>query len=718
MVKILSKKFLSVLFCVFLLSSIVSPFFNILLSRFENQSLSEVDLNYSGYSDIELSFIPEIDYDSLNENWYNPKINMLIISPNETDFIDALKPLRDWKNEKGVKTIILSNYSLYEGVDTPEKIRNMIKTYYEKEEIQWVLLAGDAEANKIPIRNVFNPDVLRWGEGANELVGNENYKPTDYYYADLTGSWDSDEDGKFGEAPQDNLFGLDEISWDPEVYVGRLPANDASELELMVNKTVNYEKNPLKGEWMGRMLLAGGISSTNPPEDEARLTQHIWENYLFPNTNFTHLYRTTSSFTPNEAPVPNDEDTLTRNNLRSRVNTGYSTILFAGHGTDAQFSDVVSTYYTSSDSAVSANDYMPSLFYVDACSTSTYDTNDNSIGEILIKRALGGAIGYIGGLRTTWYFQYDENLEKLNRGNAKLFWKEFFQEKKYQQGRALFDSKVSYLMSDYYTQGSGSIQKDFERKQLLTYSLLGDPEVDVYTAVPKSARDPFTEDLYEAQLVSLTITNEDNITVPYARIHFTTADGKYHTAYADRDGVAKVRLPAQANETYNVTITGHNLIPSYYNFTTLPDEVTPSLYSVECLPHNPSTSNSIYFNIDINETRSGVERVLLLISQNDFDTYSYYSLINDLDENEKDVVLNIDKKNPGIYSYFIIARDYANNTNVFYTADFSFTIPKPIIEYVFLISLFTIIGVIGVSVLLVLKNLGIFSRNIDGSVEH
>jgi hypothetical protein len=692
----------------------LSPLFVNAFSLFINQRNDKVDLVYSGYSDVELSFIPEIDYTSLNDNWYNPKVNMLIISPNETDFIDALKPLKDWKNDKGVKTIILSNFTLYEGVDTQEKIRNMIKSYYEKEDIQWVLLAGDAQSNKIPIRNVFNPDVLRWGEGAHELVGNEYYKPTDYYYADLTGSWDNDEDGDYGEAPQDNTFGLDEISWEPEVYVGRLPASDASELELMVNKTVRYEKNPLRGEWMGRMLLAGGISSMIPPEDEARLTQYIWEHYLFPDTNFTHLYRTTSSFTPTEAPAPNDEDTLTRTNLRSRVNIGYSTMLFAGHGTDAHFSDVVSTYFTSGDAAISANDYMPSLVYVDACSTSTYDINDNSIGETLIKRTLGGAIGYIGGLRTTWYYQYDANLEKLNRGNAKLFWKEFFQQKKYQQGRALYDSKVSYIKSDYYR--GGVLHPDAERKNLLTYCLLGDPEVDVYTAVPKLASDPFTKDIYEAQLVSITITNEDNVTIPYARIHFTTIDGKYHTVYADQNGLAKFRLPAQANETYNVTITGHNLIPSFFNFTTLTDDITPSLHSVECLPQNPSTSNSIYFNINIDEDRSGVERVLLLVSQNDFDNYSHYSLINDFDDNENEIVLNVNKMNPGIYSFFIVARDYANNTNVFYGDGFSFTIPKPIMEYVFLVSLFSIIGVVSVSVLLVFKNLQTYSRITDGSV--
>jgi len=59
----------------------------------------------------------------------------------------------------------------------------------------------------------FKPDLIRWGEGETETVGGDYYKPTDYYYADLNGSWDSDGDGRWGEAPQDNTHSIDEISW-------------------------------------------------------------------------------------------------------------------------------------------------------------------------------------------------------------------------------------------------------------------------------------------------------------------------------------------------------------------------------------------------------------------------------------------------------------------------------------------------------------------------
>ena len=191
-----------------------------------------------------------------------------------------------------------------------------------------------AKNNLIPIREVYNPDTINYG-GSEYSGYNDYYKPTDYYYADLTGTWDSDGDGNWGEAPHDNSYGLDEISWSPDVYVGRFPADNALELEIMVNKTLKYELNPEVGDWMNRMLLAGGISDTTfqaPPdgEDESVLTTYIWQNYVTSEMNFTHLWRSTY-YTP-----PDPKEPLTSTSFKDEIDTGYSTVTFAGHGTPHQ----------------------------------------------------------------------------------------------------------------------------------------------------------------------------------------------------------------------------------------------------------------------------------------------------------------------------------------------------------------------------------------------
>lgn len=704
MARLRIEKVLSFTIFLFILFSVLAQ--NILINSINNRdftSNNKIELSNS-IPTIDLSILPDIDYETLNNTWYEPHIEMLIITPDDQNFIDAVTPLMNWKNEKGVKTIIISNFSLYEGSDNASKIRNMIKEYYEQENIRWVLLAGDAEDNLIPIREVYNPDVIELEE-TEYSNWDDYYKPTDYYYADLDGIWDEDGDGNWGESPAFNSHGIDEISWEPEVYVGRLPADNAIELALMVNKTIMYEKDPDIGNWMNKMLLAGGVSDfySDPPEDEARLTEYVWQQYTQNYMNFTHLVKTTLNFIPEIPPTPNQQDVLNHNNFRAEFNSGYSTVFFAGHGDPFQFTDASgSAFYTDTDASNSLNFNNSSLVYADACTTSPYDKNDNNIGEILIKQDGSGAIGYIGGIRVTWYIEGDTNLEKVNRGNAKLFWKEFFEGKKFQQGRALYDSKVSYMNSDYFKRGATSMEKEYQRKNVLAYNLLGDPEVDVYTNIPAEVPNYFSDTYYEGQLISLVIKDNLGRVIPYARVHIRATDGKYRTVYADIDGVVKFRLPIQASETYNMTITGHNLIPSYYNFTTQSDSYDPSLLDLECIPENPSVSDNICFNIQGYDNQSGIESIFLILTNDNFKSYSYYGTSNDFEEDSDEFSLVLNKLEPGKYSYMIVARDYTNKTKIFFEEDYNFSIKTPMMNYTLIVITMMMIGLAGVSFFIIL----------------
>ncbi|MBY8987082.1 MAG: hypothetical protein KGD61_01410 [Candidatus Lokiarchaeota archaeon] len=660
---------------------------------------------------IDLSQLPEIDYSMLNTAWNDQKIEMLIIV-NDSSFINAATPLMEWKNEKGVKTIVLSNYSVYEGRDKAEKIRNMIKDFYEKENIKWVLLAGDAEDDLIPIREVYNPDVVVVGGESEYSTWDENYKPTDFYYADLTGSWDDNNNSIWGESVEYNEE-TDEISWIPEVYVGRLPASNPSELSAMINKTLKYETDPFLGNWTNKMLLAGGVSSFSPPEDEARLTEYIWENYVIDEMNFTQLTKTTSSFTPSIPVLPNSLDSLNVTSFRNEFNSGYSTVIIAGHSDPTKITDDShETYYNNADALSSSNVDMPSLFYADACTTSSYDKGDYSIGERLIIRADSGAIGYIGGLRVNWYFDYDENLEKLNRANAKLFWKEFFAEKKFQQGRALYDSKVTYMDSDYFVRGDASMTQEWQRKNVLTYNLLGDPELDIYTKVPTQVPNFFSGNIYEGQCMSFQVKDNLGRIVPRARINLRTLNGKYRTVYSDINGFVDFRLPPEANENYSVIITGHNVIPSYFNFTTLPDTDIPELLTVTRIPLNPTVTDNILFSFTTSDNNSGIESVFFLLSNNNFSVFSLNRLNNDFNENKQEFNITLNKLEPGEYSYVVITRDYTNKTSVFYEDNLNFSIPKPITDYMLIVASIMIVGLVGISIVVVIIGMKRHKKNI------
>ncbi len=669
------------------------------------------NLKISAIPEIDLSQLPEINYTALDAAWNDQKIEMLIIV-NDSSFIDAVTPLTEWKNQKGVKTIILSNFSSYEGKDKEERIRNMIKDFYEKENIQWVLLAGDAEEDLIPIREVYNPDVVEVGGESEYSTWDDYYKPTDFYYADLTGTWDDNNNSDWGESAENNGE-IDEISWIPEVYVGRLPASNPTELSVMINKTLKYETDPYVGDWMNKMLLAGGISSYSPPEDEARLTEYIWENYVANETNFTHLAKTTSSFTPTIPLSPNSFGSLNSTSFRDEFNSGYSTVMIAGHSDPTQITDDShEVYYRNTDALSSVNINMPSLFYADACTTSSYDKGDNSIGERSIIRAESGAIGYIGGLRVNWYYDYDEELEKLNRANAKLFWREFFVEKKFQQGRALYDSKVTYMNSDYFVRGDASMEQEWQRKNMLTYNLLGDPELDVYTKIPAEVPNYFSGNIYEGQCISFQVKDDLERVVPRARINLRTLSGKYRTVYSDVNGYVDFRLPTGAYENYSVIITGHNVIPSYFNFTTLPDTDIPELLAVNHLPLNPTTKDNVLFSFNASDNHSGIESVFFLLSKNNFSDFSLHRLYNDFNKNKQEFNITLNKLEPGEYSYLVITRDYTNKTSIFYEDNLEFSIPKPLIDYVLIIASIMIVGLVGISIAVVIIGMKRHKKNI------
>lgn len=689
---------------ILLLILVVSSIFFFSQFFFESgSSVATSRIKFTSFnSTIDLTYLPPTN----QITWNDPKTEMLIITPNDTQFIDAIKPLKEWRESIGVKTEILSNFSEYDGVDTAEKIRNMIKDYYEKENIQWVLLAGDAEGSLIPIRYVYNPDTVLVGDS--EAVGSSTSKPTDFYYSSLRGNWDGDGDGIFGESEAYASNGIDEINWVPDVYVGRLPADSASELSIMVNKTLKYESDPSIGDWMNSMLLAGGVSSyknaVDPDEDEARLTEYIWQNYVISESNFTHLTRTTSNFTPSVPPLPNILNPLNTTSFVDEFNSGYSTVIIAGHADPSRIMDDDGTvFYRNTHALVSSNVHMPSLFYADACSTSTYDVNDNSIGEILINRAEAGAIGYIGGLRVTWYWDEDHNLEKLNRGNAKLFWQQFFEEEKYRQGQALFDSKVAYLESDFFTgdrEDKSTIRYEWERKNVLSYNLLGDPIVDIYTKRPINAQNPFEDYYFAGQIINTTVKNINSKPVPYARVHFTSTNGSYHTEYADQEGQVIVRLPDRSYENYSIVITGHNLIPSNFSIRTIPDMIKPEIVHVSYFPLEPTVSDNMKFNVNLNENESGIESLFLLVSTNDMKTYEFHQYLNLWNQTRTQFKFTLNKLEPGDYTIMFVARDYCNNI-IIGDQIITFIVDLPLIPIVVLSVL--IVSLISISFVVIFK---------------
>ena len=136
------------------------------------------------------------------------------------------------------------------GNDLQEQIRNFLREYYSLWNIHFLLIIGDI--NTVPMRYCYpNPenhefDIFDFTSGE---------VPTDYYYADLSSSdeesWDLDGDGFYGEYTQD------QPDFVAEIYVGRIPINDISNIQYTLNKIVEYEEDT--GSWKHNALHAGAF---------------------------------------------------------------------------------------------------------------------------------------------------------------------------------------------------------------------------------------------------------------------------------------------------------------------------------------------------------------------------------------------------------------------------------------------------------------------------
>ncbi len=202
----------------------------------------------------------------------NSAFDMVIIAPSK--FSRPLQKLVDHKNDFGVNTTLKKTEEIYDenpGVDKPEKIKYFIKDAIETDGIKYVLLVGGMKSYIFGTgRDDANQGTISWHipvRYSNLNDGYENGFISDLYYADIYdgegnfSSWDSNENGVFAEW---DAFEKDIIHLYPDVYLGRLPCRNKIEVKIMVNKIINYEKEPANPSWFNTMVVVGGESFDDP----------------------------------------------------------------------------------------------------------------------------------------------------------------------------------------------------------------------------------------------------------------------------------------------------------------------------------------------------------------------------------------------------------------------------------------------------------------------
>jgi len=354
---------------------------------------------------------------SSNSNEYD----MVIIAP--YIFSDELQPLIDHKNEYGIRTVLKTTniiYDEYDGRDEAEQIKYCIKDMIETHTIEYVLLVGGR------IGQSFQWHIPPRYSNVDDGFMHKKFL-SDLYFSDIYDEqmdfedWDSNENNILSEWYVDESETRDIMDLKPDIALGRLPCRNEQDVEIVVDKIIEYETTSYEQSWLKNALLIGG--DTNPGfgdpfplegETDCNYTAQLLKNY-----SITKLF-------VSDGTLNGYDDVI------SEINNGHGFLLFHGHGlqnglfTHTQHGEQIPIFHTNNISELSNTGMYP-IMVVGCCLTTEFDVGiynflqifknlkqhhhfqtwkyecvSEVLGWNLIKKENAGMIAYIGDSSTAW----------------------------------------------------------------------------------------------------------------------------------------------------------------------------------------------------------------------------------------------------------------------------------------------------------------------------
>lgn len=376
-------------------------------------------------------------------------------------------PLKNYYDSIGINTRIATTDSIY-SVMTGDGIRTRIRNYiiqeYQTNSIEYVLLGGDV--SKIGARGFYCYVVSGSGYEDDGI-------PADLYYSALDGNFDEDGDGIFGEALQDSVDLL------PEVAIGRFPVETADELELLVNKTIQYQKYPIISDMNKVVLLGENLLDTpltmgqdylalliDNHNDNGYTTSGIPSATNFIDTIYDQ-WNIAGGFPSYEWDMPE---------LTTAINAGSSFIYHVGHSAELymmRMSDMELDNTTFS--SLNGTDHSYGLLYSHGCMCGSFDWND-CIAELslLLENYL---VACVVNSRYGWFNegQTEGPSQHLNREFVNAIYNPSIKERRI--GQAFMMSKIATAP---WVDLAGEFEFGAQRWVHYDNNLLGDPALRMW----------------------------------------------------------------------------------------------------------------------------------------------------------------------------------------------------------------------------------------------
>jgi len=286
--------------------------------------------------------------------------NPVILSIRHTDHgsYEAIKPLLDWHANNGQPYIAYRFNSGFAVADTD--IKNLIAREFAKyPTLMYVIIWGDIS-------------YMPWHLSDSAVTSGEKI-PGDYWYSLLAG---------------DDLY--------PEVAVGRMSVDTATEFQDAVTKTLSYLNTP-EGWWSDNVLLIAHKQYA-PSEYQENQESIRSASYNYPLI-FSHLYG---------ASTANKGDSATNEQVNRAINNRIGIVDYRGHGGATGWADwnVAGQYYSTASALSLANTIKP-VFFAICCETAHLDKTEQTLSEAFAKPLSIGAVNYFGASRSSYRPQND-----------------------------------------------------------------------------------------------------------------------------------------------------------------------------------------------------------------------------------------------------------------------------------------------------------------------
>ncbi len=409
-------------------------------------------------------------------------------------FKKEISSLVKWKQQRGLNVEV---FTLTEAGGTKESIKKFIQQYYDSHEVKPTYLL---------------------------TIGNKTTMPT---YMESTASGSAASDWQYTL-----LSGNDNI---PDLFYGRLVADDEKELTTQIDRWIAYEKAPeLGAAWYHDAMTIASPDGSGPSDKE--YAEQIQEALK------SHTYKFADSFF-------NSTDTATAANISDAALQGRSWISYFGHGSGTSWASTNDTF-SNTEVATLENTKLPFIIDV-ACQNGSWVKLPKCFGKAWVTQTTkdgkaAGAVAFYGGsVNISWHPP-----AVMSVGVAKSHFEKGIP--------SLGGSVLAGQLYLFEKMGTGEDTLD----NLKWYNLLGDPSLVMRTDTPAEYQVKKTI-TRSGDLVKLNLTATDTSGKGVAGLTVSVASSQRGTVAVGKtgaDGKSQLSIPSVAASGADtlLTVSGYN----------------------------------------------------------------------------------------------------------------------------------------------------------------